>query len=391
MVVLPAYGGINDMRVRTLAVLAAAAITVPVMTLSSATAAAPDGAGPWADSVTTVKATKRFDGSAVPATRNDPKQALGVPENTKKEGTFYSTGFGGSVTFGFVNNICNTTGADLDVDIREVTFTPPDPNYPAEPYLVEVAKTATGPWVSVGTPNRDATLAIPGAVGIYKFVRITDKTAAADFQNRRGTTPDGVDIDGIRALNTNCSLPPFNASASTLRAGVFGQPIEPITANPPFAPCAAASDDLLTLPFNPLLAARVLSADTTCAPTGPTAQAAVANLSVGLVGASATGVSSGATVSCNGTTPVLTGTSTIASISVGGQNLANVSQPIVIPVPGVATVYLNRTVISPDGKTLTQRAIEIDVVPAFEGVLSDVVVAESKVGVGSNALATSCG
>src|SRR5258708_3386786 len=78
---------------------------LPLFFVTPAFAAAPDGLGPWADTVVTTAQGLRNDGSAVPLVRSDPTAALGVAEQTNADGTFYSLGFGGSITLGFVNGI----------------------------------------------------------------------------------------------------------------------------------------------------------------------------------------------------------------------------------------------------------------------------------------------
>src|SRR3954470_16320207 len=90
--------------------------------------AAPDGvAGPWADFVVAANQGKTADGGAVPAARSNPQNAVGPAEapagpDPAPANTFYSLGFGGSITLGFENPICN--GAGPDIDVIEITQEP---------------------------------------------------------------------------------------------------------------------------------------------------------------------------------------------------------------------------------------------------------------------------
>ncbi|MBI5105511.1 MAG: hypothetical protein HZB46_11135 [Solirubrobacterales bacterium] len=143
-------------------------------------------------------------GDAVLPERSDPTDALGVAENDPNTptgnvfGSFFSLGCGGSITLGFDNNICNATGNDLDLGIIEATEEP----YAIEKVDVYVSKDGVS-WVQVGDDvARDAEIALPASITIARYVRLVDASNPANFPR---SDADGYDVDGVRALNTNCT------------------------------------------------------------------------------------------------------------------------------------------------------------------------------------------
>ncbi len=169
------------------------ALTVlPLFLVTPAFAAAPDGAGPWADTVVTTAQGLQKNGSAVLPVRSDPTSALGVAEQTNAEGTFYSLGFGGSITLGFVNGI---QGGSM---IFESTNMP----YPIETAKVEFSSNGTT-WVNAGSVSQTGTVKQPQGVSCAKFVRITDTSDKSLFE----PTADGYDVDGVKALGDPCTPP----------------------------------------------------------------------------------------------------------------------------------------------------------------------------------------
>jgi len=153
-------------------------------------AAAPDGLGPWADNVVTTTQGLRNNGTPVLAVRSDPTSALGVAENTNADGTFYSLGFGGSITLGFVNGISSGEF------VVEATNNP----YPNETATVEVSQDGVN-YYNAGTVTQDGTVPLPSQVSCGKFVRITDTSNKALFE----PTADGYDVDGVEAQGLSCS------------------------------------------------------------------------------------------------------------------------------------------------------------------------------------------
>lgn len=169
----------------------AAALLMGGMSASSAMAAAPDGNGPWADSVVNAMQGMTKAGVAVPAERSNPDSALGVAEETLQNGTFYSLGFGGKLTLGFQNGI--SSGAF----VVEST----NPGYPTEKAMVEVSQDGTT-WYPAGNLNQSGEVALPDQVECGKFVRITDMSNPADFAD---AAADAYDVDGVKAVGNSCT------------------------------------------------------------------------------------------------------------------------------------------------------------------------------------------
>lgn len=159
---------------------------------SSVSAAAPDGAGPWADTVVSSSQGLRKDGSAVLLVRSNPAAALGVAENDTVDGNFFSLGFGGSMTLGFDNGI---SGGTLVVEATNL-------GYPNEKAQVEVSPDGTT-WTVAGTVTTDGEVALPQSVSCAKFVRVTDTSTPADFAD---DTADAYDVDGVKSTGNTCTV-----------------------------------------------------------------------------------------------------------------------------------------------------------------------------------------
>lgn len=182
-------------------VLTATAIAVAALTATSvnAIAATPDGSGPWADTVVAADQGPRADGTPVIATRSDPTSALGVAEATDAEGTFFALGFGGEITLGFENNICNAPGPDVGLRLVETTREP----YPQELVDVYVSADGTSWALAAEDVDKDAQVSLPDSINVARYVRLVDVSNPDDFAGRP-TVADGYDVDGVKALNTNC-------------------------------------------------------------------------------------------------------------------------------------------------------------------------------------------
>ena len=172
---------------------------------SSAFAAAPDGGGPWADSVVAVSQGLRTDGSAVLPAVSNPTAALGVAETTGAgmehgylpDNTYFSLGLGGAITLGFTNTGFNGPGPDID--LREVTFNNP-PGYPDE--FVDVYVSSTGETfdkIATKVAN-DALVSLPANITVFKFVRLVDVTPASVYGVKPNPPGNGYDLDAVKAV-----------------------------------------------------------------------------------------------------------------------------------------------------------------------------------------------
>ena len=176
--------------------LAAAAIAAPAL------AGAPDTVGPWADSVVEYQPGPRADGSAVPAPRDDPDNAVGIAEDNTLPGSFVSLGFGGRIILQFENKICNGTGEqDLDLQIVEAT----NAGYPPERVDVYVSPDNVSYTLVASGVNKDATLGLPPSITVAQhYVKLVDVSNVADYlpPNQPRLDADAYDVDGVKALVT---------------------------------------------------------------------------------------------------------------------------------------------------------------------------------------------
>ncbi len=182
----------------------AAVVIAYLGVVGPALAAPPDGAaGPWADYVVSANQGIANPVGGFLPNRSDPSAALGPAESPPGDevviptGSFYSMGFGGSLTLGFENPICNQPGVDLAIEVREITKLP----YPVERAQVYVSEDGVT-FLLAGTVSRDDTVAMPAGITVANFVRLVDVNALADYAF--DPNADGFDVDGVRALNTTC-------------------------------------------------------------------------------------------------------------------------------------------------------------------------------------------
>jgi hypothetical protein len=179
----------------------------------------------------------------------------------------------------------------------------------------------------------------------------------------------------------------FSCRASALRVSTLIN-LEPFVANPQNAPCASDSSALVPPTSLGPVTVSVLSAKTTNA-YGASASAAssVATVRItltplGLLPLNITVIdaeilSTTAAVSCVKGYPVFDSSSTIAKLTINGQQVINLNQPGSIGLL-LATVYLNENVSGPN--SVTRRALRISA-----PLLSlNVVVAESSAGFTGN-------
>lgn len=157
-------------------------------------AAAPDGSGPWADSVVNFSQGLTKVGGVIDPIRSDASQALGVAEQTVVPGTFVSLGFGGSLTLQFDNGISN------GVFVVEST----NPDYPVEHAQVDLSADGST-WFNAGSVDQTGTVTQPESLACAQYVRITDTSNSADFSE---DTADAYDVDGVQATEgESCTVP----------------------------------------------------------------------------------------------------------------------------------------------------------------------------------------
>ena len=168
----------------------------------------------------------------------------------------------------------------------------------------------------------------------------------------------------------------LSCRASLARAEGSLLNLEPVVANEQNSPCVAEDtgliDPLKHVSLSSLGYVDLLFAQTTTGPGGSQARsgAAVAHITLPGLTVHAEAVTAYANASCTGNpTPALSGNSHILWISINGQTLLDVSDPVTIPLGPLGTVYLNQQVSGPN--EVTQRAIRI------ETPIETVTVAES--------------
>ena len=179
---------------------------------SAVHAAAPDGAGPWADVVGAFEQGVQSTSKPVPADRSSAGDARGVAEGGVKFGTFVSLGIGGRIVLEFRNSACTGPGADLR--LVETTREP----YPAELADVYVSSDGSKLTQVAASVDKDRDIDVPDSVGAFRFVVLVDATDPELFDGA-----DGYDLDGVRALHTEgCPPPPAPAGTPGGSAGTPG-------------------------------------------------------------------------------------------------------------------------------------------------------------------------
>jgi len=164
--------------------------------VSSVSAASPDGSGPWADGVVSSSQGNTKGGqpvSVVNPLRSDPQAAVGVAEDNTVDGSFFSLGFGGSITLSFDNGVRN------GIIVVEAT----NPEYPQEQARIEVSADNVN-WTIAGVIIQDAQLSMPENMQCVKYVRITDMS---NLENFTDDTADGFDVDGVSTQNAQACDP----------------------------------------------------------------------------------------------------------------------------------------------------------------------------------------
>lgn len=188
---------------------------------------------------------------------------------------------------------------------------------------------------------------------------------------------------GLATLGVVGPSPPAAAQTPPTPAGSFtcqASPLDllgvrPIIAHPGTASCAPDSQGLPSLALV-LATIGAVSANTGSLPgaSGVTATSQLAGLDLPLLNLRAGLVQAQATVRCEGDTPVLSGTSQVAGLTVAGSPVAS-GDRLDVPI-GLGTLHLNHT--SVQGDELVVRALWI------ETALGNVVVGEARAGFSGN-------
>jgi len=182
-------------RTATLVAVMVAALISTSAAQAAAQAAAPDGNGGWADAMTGFAQGKTKAGLSIRPLRSDPTAALGVAENGTVSGSFVSLGFGGRIDLRFDNYVCNGVGTDLQ--LFEATVEP----YTKELVDVYVSKDGLTYAKIASALDKDANVALPASLERARYVRLVDVTN----KRRSDKLADGYDVDGVRALHTDCA------------------------------------------------------------------------------------------------------------------------------------------------------------------------------------------
>jgi hypothetical protein len=167
-----------------------------------------------AQSVIAYNQGTRKNGTAIHASRTNPNQALGEPQDDDLGINFTTLGFNGSMILKFDFVIFDGDGADLRV--VETSFGQQNcSSYPEKAYFEGSLDGLT--WTVLGEICLDGTLdfASAGLNGLH-YLRITDRSPASFFTE----SSDGFDVDGIEALHTACSTPSMSNRESNTEVTV---------------------------------------------------------------------------------------------------------------------------------------------------------------------------
>jgi hypothetical protein len=176
------------------------AVVLALALAGVAQGAAPDGAGPWADFVVSAQQGTAGPLGFLPG-RSDPQNAVGPaesppgPDQNPPPNSFFSLGFGGTITLGFVNPICNKNGYDFDIGVVETTIEP----YPPEIVNVYVSDNGTM-FAFAGQIAKDGSVAMPAGVDVAHYVKLVDVSDPSLFT--ADPHADGFDVDGVKAFDT---------------------------------------------------------------------------------------------------------------------------------------------------------------------------------------------
>ena len=154
-------------------------------------------AGSAQEVVSYTQGTRR-NGSPIHASRTNPENALGVPQNDDMGINFTTLGFMGSMVLKFDYTVFNRPGNDLQV--IETSFGQQTcQGYPETAYFEGSLDGNT--WFHIDEVCLDGSLDLGDEIYAIHFLRITDRSAASLFPN----SADGYDVDGVTVLGYGCS------------------------------------------------------------------------------------------------------------------------------------------------------------------------------------------
>ncbi len=159
------------------------------------------------------------------------------------------------------------------------------------------------------------------------------------------------------------------ASAVRLNSGL-GVVVEPAVANAPGTPCVSQSTTVATLPpsLSALLGLKAATAQTTSSAGEANAQSGViAPLFVGLLGGiEVQALTAHAQEQCVNGTATPSSRSEVVGLTAAGHAYGTVTQPLTIELPGLGTLFVNRTLTA--SGSVTQQALELSLLPSVVGL-----------------------
>jgi hypothetical protein len=137
----------------------------------------------------------RKNGTAVPAARAIPANALGLPQGTNAI-NFVALGFGGSLVVKF-DYVIFDNALTNDISLVETSYGNPSCASYSEKVMVEGSLDGIN-WVMLTNEDicQDGEIDINNA-GVIQYIRITDRSASSKFSG----TADGYDVDGLIVIN----------------------------------------------------------------------------------------------------------------------------------------------------------------------------------------------
>jgi hypothetical protein len=281
-----------------------------------------------------------------------------------------------------------------------VTATDDDGATTTESVTYQVRTPNVSPTVTITTPADGATY-LPGQnVSADYACADSDGTVASCV----GPVPDGQPINTATSGNKTFSVTATDNDGATgtktvsYRVAVVASlcrgtvlrvlGFDPVTANPGETPCVTRTKRLGGVNSRPStggmlgnllsnsLGGSVLEANTTAGASSARAEAHIADVTVRTGGSPIRirGLHAKASSTLTSCGPaIVSGSSSVASVSIGGRKIALAGRRIVGVLGGL--IQLNQTIRS--GNTITQRALSID----LPGTSLDIVIGEAKAGV----------